>query len=114
MNQKTLRGFMLEAHRRIEIGDDAERGLPLTRKWVGLGTAAAYKPMVEAGYMTFHDGKIPPPRCMGWLVFTETGAAKYQELLPDLQRAYAEFQKAIKGGNGYLWEYSLFGGLARA
>ena len=29
--------------------------------------------------MQFWDGKIPPPRCMGWLVLTEKGVEKLKE-----------------------------------
>ena len=55
------------------MADAWERAKPLNKRWLGLGTYSAYKSAVDAGYMAWHDGEKPPPRCMGWLVLTDAG-----------------------------------------
>lgn len=65
--------LLFEAYRRNDMADEVERSKPLTQRWLGLGTAAAYAPAIRAGLMVFHDGRTPPARCMGWLRLTQAG-----------------------------------------
>jgi len=57
-----------------------QRTLPLKDQWLGLGTEAVYRSGIKAGFFKFHDGEIPPPRCMGWLVLTDAGIAAMKAL----------------------------------
>lgn len=94
--------LMREAIRRDEIADSHERSKPLHLRWLGLGTAAAYRPVTEAGLMRWVNGP-PSPRCMGWLHLTDEGVKVFKEL-----------KKFVKLGNHeteFPLNYMLFGGL---
>jgi len=106
--------LLFEAYRRNDMArfDKSEQAKPLHRRWLGLGTAAAYRSVIQAGLMTFHNGNIPHKRCMGWLCLTDKGiiamktlAAKFrfQEQI-DLKSKY-DYKKSIE------FNYMLFGGL---
>ncbi len=57
----------LRRYTRFHPGEDMEMA------WTGLGFASEYKPVVDAGLMRFaHHYQ---PRCNGWLIMTEGGAA---------------------------------------
>lgn len=75
---KRIESLLFEAYRRNRMADACERLKPLTARWLGLGTEAAYRPALKAGLMVFHDGQTPPPRCMGWLCLTPAGVNAMQ------------------------------------
>jgi len=64
-------------------------GESLSTAWVGLGTEAQYRPAVDAGLMTWHDGKLPPKRCMGWLVLTKKGEQEILRMMAEVVRGIA-------------------------
>ena len=72
--------LLMEAKDRLEKGDMQQKSLPILRRWVGLGTAATYKPMIEAGLMQFDGHRTPPNRCVGWLCLTPKGLEELQKL----------------------------------
>jgi hypothetical protein len=112
MNVK-IRALLLEAYRRNEMADAHEKAKPILDRWLGLGTAAAYRPALEAGLMRFH-GCTPPPRCMGWLCLTQTGLDAMQSQQKDFSERLAyRKQKAANSRQGYLDSYQLAGGLTR-
>lgn len=75
----SIKGLLFEAYRRNNMADHFEKTKRLSQRWLGLGTAAAYRPVIQAGLMRFYNGRTPPPRCMGWLCLTEQGIKKMQE-----------------------------------
>jgi len=94
--------LLFEAYRRNRRADDTENRKPLEQRWLGLGSKSAYRPVLEAGLMRFHDGKNPPPRCMGWLVLTPKGVtamkaleAEFAEVMDRLE-ANPEYQRSIR------------------
>lgn len=103
--------LLFEAYRRLDMGDEWERSKPLLRRWVGLGTAAAYRPVIEAGYMMFHNGITPPARCMGWLVLTEKGVEKLKELEPIFSERLRGWKTHTDYPSSILANYMLAGGL---
>lgn len=68
--KKRTYNLLLEALRRY---CSFSAGESLSRAWLGLGTEADYRQGINDGYFTWHDGRVPPKRCMGWLVLTEKG-----------------------------------------
>jgi len=94
---KQITGLLFEAYRRLDMADHHESQKPLLRRWLGLGTAAAYRPAINAGFMVFHDGQTPPARCMGWLCLTEKGIAELRRLQPE----FARVMKDLKVGGEY-------------
>jgi hypothetical protein len=84
MTSKAIKDLLFEAYRRNEMRDSVEDSYPLRDRWLGLGTAAAYRPVIEAGLMKFILELTPPRGCMGWLTLTETGEALFHELEPEL------------------------------
>ena len=107
----TIKGLLFEAYRRNQMADNVERSKPLTRRWLGLGTEAAYRPALRAGLMQFHDGEIPPPRCMGWLCLTTAGVAALKRIEPECQRALASLNADAGYQSSYVAHYQLAGGL---
>jgi hypothetical protein len=108
-NVKRLRSkeyrLLFEAYRRNEMTlDQVERSKPLSERWLGLGTAAAYRPVLDAGLMRFFDGKTPPVRCMGWLCLTELGIQKMKEY-------EGEFKGSIPAYTHYSWTYMMANGI---
>ena len=71
--------LLFEAYRRNVQANRHELSKPIAKRWLGLGTEAAYRPAINAGLMLFHDGHTPPVRCMGWLVLTDAGVKAMQE-----------------------------------
>jgi hypothetical protein len=110
MMRTQLRKLLFEAYRRDDMADARERSKPLHERWLGLGTEAAYRPAIEAGLMRFHDGRTPPPRCMGWLVLTPAGIStlwglrrEFEEQLAGLKRT--RYPQQLRA------QYQLCGGL---
>jgi hypothetical protein len=107
--------LLFEAYRRKEmLTKDAHwQGEPLERWWVGLGTAAAYRPAIRAGLMRFHDDRPPSPRCMGWLCLTPAGIVA----LAHHEDLFARRLSDLKSRPEYQWsfvsQYQLAGGLTR-
>mgnify|MGYP001568948645 CR=1 FL=1 len=109
---KRAKGLLFEAYRRNDMANSVEASKPLNRRWLGLGTAAAYRPAIKAGLMQFHDGLIPPARCMGWLCLTDLGIEQYQEYADEFQAAL----RSLKGttySESYRAQYMLAGGITR-
>lgn len=84
----TKRRLLFEAYRRNEMSDGFEKSKPIGERWLGLGTAAAYRVMIDSGLMRFFDGETPPPRCLGWLVLTEAGIKVMNEHKPEFQEIF--------------------------
>ena len=92
MLTKRVTALLFEAYRRNEMCDSYEKARPLTQRWLGLGTEAAYRPMLATGLMRFHDGENPPRRCMGWLCLTDAGARAMKEQSRRFQHALADLK----------------------
>lgn len=67
---KNQRILLLEAARRYVR---FHMGEPITQAWTGLGSASAYKPVYDAGYMK-PVGALTP-RAVNWWRLTAKGAA---------------------------------------
>lgn len=73
-------GLLCEALRRFECfavrRDHRQWAIEdLLRAWTGLGTAAEYRPVIDAGLMRGAACTSPPARgCPGWWSLTEAGA----------------------------------------
>src|SRR5512133_941492 len=97
---KRQTALLFEAYRRndmIESGHDAvEQRKPLVGRWLGLGTEPAYRPVLDAGLMTWACG-VPAKRCMGWLKLTDKGAATMKEREQD----FRETMNQLKGNPRY-------------
>lgn len=109
----TQKRLLFEAYRRNRLPGSHEglSGGSLRTRWLGLGTAAAYKSMLREGYMTFHDGRTPP-RCMGWLVLTTAGI----RLLWHNRHALRRMHRAYLGtaeGRHFTSQYELWGGFRK-
>lgn len=114
-----LKCLLFEAYRRNDMADEHERSKPLLKRWLGLGTEAAYREALESGLMRFHDDQKPPPRCMGWLCLTETGIDALLDNAPQFA-AVLEQMKRDQGQNGkrayansYRANYMLAGGITQ-
>jgi hypothetical protein len=57
-----VKQLLFEAYRRNEMSDSWEKEKSIRFRWLGLGTEAAYRPIIDAGLMVFHDGRTPPKR----------------------------------------------------
>lgn len=108
MNRKSL---LFEAYRRNEMADAHERSKPLTMRWLGLGTAAAYRPVLKTGEMAFFDGRIPETRCMGWLVLTDKGIKAMHEHSKEFATVIDDLHKKTSYDHSYLANYMLAGGV---
>lgn len=107
------KSFLFEAYRRNQMADKHERSKPLGARWLGLGTAAAYRPMLHAGLMEFHDLRHPPQRCMGWLVLTNLGIRALRQCTPEFKEVYARLAADPRYQSSYLSHYQLVGGITR-
>ena len=107
---KKLKSLLFEAYRRNDKVDAHEKGKPLTQRWLGLGTAAAYRSAVDAGLMQFHDGYIPPPRCMGWLCLTDKGVKEMAKHAAEFQRVLHALKEDSDYQRSYIANYQLAGG----
>jgi hypothetical protein len=108
----TIKQLLFEAYRRNDMSDPFERRKPMTRRWVGLGTEAAYRPAIKAGLMVFHDGIAPPPRCMGWLCLTEKGLVALREFESEFAQRLAFLKGNTAYHNSILSQYTLAGGIS--
>ena len=91
---KMTKSLLFEAYRRNEMANDHERAKPITQRWLGLGTAAAYRNVLKGGLMVFHDGRTPPPRCMGWLCLTDVGLDTMRTMESEFSHCLADMRKA--------------------
>ena len=109
---KRVTSLLFEAFRRNEMAntDPHWEGEAVTRRWLGLGIEAAYRPAIEAGLFMFHDGRTPPPRCMGWLCLTEAGAKAMQEHEAEFRDALEDMKRCGYEDNVYA-HYTLAGGI---
>ena len=111
---KTIKGLLFEAYRRncsplnYDIKDQ-----PLRQRWLGLGTEAAYRSVINAGLMVFFDGKVPPRCCMGWLVLTPEGITLFNELSEEFEKEMQKLRADPEYRRSYWANYTLAGGLAR-
>ena len=107
---KSVKSLLFEAYRRNMMEGSFEENKPIQRRWLGLGTEDAYRPAIDAVLMVFHDGRTPPPRCMGWLVMTEKGVKALQEHEDEFKVVLDEIKE--RGyEKTYLSQYMLAGGL---
>ncbi len=116
MNKKELNNrqifLLFEAYRRNQMADDHEKSKPLAQRWLGLGTVSAYRPALDSGLMTFHNGKRPPSRCMRWLVLTDYGIAEMKKRESEFKSILTKMKNA--GYDKTLHsQYMLVGGLTR-
>ena len=118
MKLKRVQKFLLfEAYRRNQIPDTHEQAKPLGLRWLGLGTASAYREVLDAGLMTW-AASVPQKRCMGWLRLTEKGIevfkdheAEFKEIMDRMNNSgyqktlHAQYHMAggivTKGGGEY-------------
>ena len=96
---KAIKKLLFEAYRRNQM-KDIHGTHPLTKRWLGFGTASAYEPIIKAGMMRFHNGQIPPPRCMGWLCLTASGVVA-------LEKHEAEFASLLENLKAEGYEQSV-------
>ena len=107
-----VKRLLFEAYRRNDMGDSHEKSRDLKSRWLGLGTEAAYRPGIEAGYFVFHDRQTPPRGCMDWLVLTDEGI-KAMNSLEDEFCTRLDAMKEAGYGKSLLANYQLIGGLTR-
>lgn len=72
------KAILLEALRRYTKFHQNPKEL-LNQAWTGLGTRTDYRPVLDAGLMTFVEE--PYPRCSQWLRLTDKGTAIVQKWL---------------------------------
>jgi hypothetical protein len=107
---KRVMGLLFEAYRRHEMTlSSFDLAKPLGQRWLGLGTLAAYRPIIDAGLMTWHDGRTPPPRCMGWLVLTPNGIAAMEEHKEEFAKALERIRSQYAGLGNYMLAYGATG-----
>lgn len=111
--KQAIERLLFEAYRRNESSSLTKQSKPLLSRWLGLGTAAAYRPILEAGLMVFHDGKIPPPRCMGWLCLTPAGVEAMQSKARQFKEEL-EMLKKTSYRDSRAAHYPLAGGLTKS
>lgn len=111
-----IRFLLFEAYRRLDMisTDYIQEGKPITKRWVGLGTEAAFRPAIEAGLMHWFDDEQPPPRCKGWLCLTELGVT----VLWDHRAEFEKMLQGLKEDSRYqrstVSQFTLAGGLSSA
>ena len=110
---KTVTALLFEAFRRNDMADEHEKSKPIHLRWLGLGTAAAYRPVIKAGLMAFHDGRIPPRGCMGWLCLTEKGIATLEENRKEFEESLKKLKATTSYQNSFMAHYMLAGGFVR-
>ena len=107
-----LKGLLFEAYRRNDIADTHEKSKPLSQRWLGLGTEAAYRPAIQAGLMQWHDGRTPPPRCSGWLVLTEAGITAMTDHAEEFSRCLSRLKQDSDYQRSYRASFMLAGGIS--
>ena len=110
---KRIKSLLFEAFRRNDIADARERSKPLGLRWLGLGTASAYKTISDAGLMVFHDGRTPPAGCMGWLVLTPAGERAFNEYAGEFSVVLTRLKKETRYNESYASQFQLIGGITR-
>lgn len=105
-----IKELLFEAYRRNDMADSQEKAKPLEKRWLGLGTAAAYRPVLDKGLMVFHNGKVPPKMCMGWLCLTPAGVVAMESCSSEFSEALEKLKKT-NYKRSYLSQYMLAGGL---
>ena len=108
---KRQTGLLFEAYRRNDMADSHERSKPLRNRWLGLGTEAIYRPVIDGGLMVFHDGRIPPAKYMGWLCLTPRGVDAFLGAADEFAKKLAELKQNTDYQQSYTAHYSLAGGL---
>jgi hypothetical protein len=108
--------LLFEAYRRKDMltHEPNWQDRPLEHWWLGLGTAAAYRPVLTAGLMRFHDGRTPGPRCMGWLCLTPEGIAVLEEYEARFAARLAEIKRDPRYQRSIVGNYQIAGGLTAA
>lgn len=106
-----VKRLLFEAYRRNEMACSLELSKPLNKRWLGLGTEAAYRPAIKEGLMTWFDGKVPPVRCMGWLVLTTKGIATIHSLDAEFSKRMKELNDMEEYKNSWRSQYQLAGGM---
>lgn len=102
------KALLFEAYRRYKMYTGTR--LPITEQWLGLGTEAAYRTMINAGFMKFFDGVTPEPRCMGWLVLTKKGVKILHEYENEFKERLEEMKK-LGYEKSILANFQLAGGI---
>ena len=110
---KRIESLLFEAYRRNDMADSYEKAKPMNKRWLGLGTEAAYRPAIKAGLMRFFDRRTPPPRCMGWLVLTDDGIKVYESLEEGFSEVMEDIKQNTNYSKSYTANYILMGGLSR-
>lgn len=108
-----IKRLLFEAYRRNDMCDPQERSKPLGIRWLGLGTKSAYEPVLKAGLMMFHNGKLPPKRCMGWLILTPEGEKVFKSMEKEFKKELDRLKEDFYYKNSYISQYSLAGGLTK-
>lgn len=110
---RAQKALLFEAYRRNDMAlqRPTEAKLPLTLRWLGLGTRSAYRSVLDANLMVFHNGKNPPVRCMGWLVLTEEGVRALAELTPEFEAALKALKQDKSYQRSFISQYVLAGGI---
>jgi hypothetical protein len=100
---KRVTYLLFEAYRRNDlINRQLGEKTPLESRWLGLGTEAAYRPIIEAGLMTWVSGQPTAPRQARWLKLTAAGVEAFAAYEKELSEALAE----LKRSEAYQREYS--------
>ena len=107
---KLIKSLLFEAYRRNDMIGAARR--PLSTRWLGLGTAAAYRPVLNAALMRFHDGETPPRGCMGWLCLTEAGIAEMDKHEEEFRGILDRLKSSDDYRHSLVANYTLAGGFS--
>ena len=105
-----VKKLLFEAYRRNDMADKQERNQPLSMRWLGLGTEAAYRQGINAGLFVFHDGRAPSARCMGWLCLTEKGIREMKENSEEFKRVLDKLKQGDYS-RSYASQYMMAGGI---
>jgi len=110
---KRVKSLLFEAYRRNRMAqaDDYESRKSMTERWLGLGTEAAYRPVIEKGLMRFSYGETPKPRWMGWLVLTDSGVAALEELREEFEPVMERLESNPAYQGSYVANYMTVGGI---
>lgn len=107
----SIKRLLFEAYRRNKMSDLHEQSKPLKLRWLGLGTYSAYRPVLDAELMNWHDGRKPPKRCMGWLILTPKGIALFKQLEKEFEAHYHKMVNSGYYSNSLRANYTLAGGI---
>jgi hypothetical protein len=107
----SIKRLLFEAYRRNKMEELHERSKPLEQRWLGLGTKSAYKSVLDAGLMTWFNGRTPPIRCMGWLVLTPKGIVLFKQLEKEFEAHYKRMVDSGYYSNSIRANFTLAGGM---